>query len=133
MLFIVLLRHLWEAEECYLVSFEDFYHAHLAHARHTLIEDQDQSQSTDTDSGDTAQAHTAHHENHNRTEIAWAMAGVSAGHKQWQRLAGLGRSGKFNDLKSILQFKSNRKPLIAVRLKLLIKHIAQIAFCNLKK
>lgn len=115
MLFIVKLRHLWEAEECYLVSFESFYHAH--NARHTLTDIQRKSIDEDEDS----HAHAAHHENHNRTEIAWAMTGVSAGHKQWQRLAGLSRSGKFNDLKSILQFKSNRKPLSAVRLTLLIK------------
>lgn len=106
--------HLWEAEECYLVAFENFYNA--TKARHSLNHTYHPSQHSNKTGGD--QGHhdpeNHHHESVNRTEIAWAMAGVAAGQKQWSRLAGLCRSEEAKDLRSVVQFKCGRKPLSSV-------------------
>ncbi|ODM98797.1 hypothetical protein Ocin01_07874 [Orchesella cincta] len=93
--------HLWEAEEAYAKAYEDF---HYAEAARKLISD-------DRKSVDASSNQHPNHESMNRCEVSWAMFGVAAGHKLWSRHAGLCRSGKSPDLRSVLQFKCGRKPL----------------------
>jgi len=104
-------RHLWESEECYTIAFEDFYISHMEATRRAE-EDYENSQQPQ---------HEHHHhkrmsvvpmqEGVNRADISWGMAGVAAGQKLWARLAGLCRSGKTKDIRSVIQFKAGRKPL----------------------
>lgn len=66
---------MWEAEECYTISFEDFSSMHHTNA-HSLA--------------------------------AWAMLGISAGHKTWGRFASVARHNRISDYYALLGWKTSR-------------------------
>lgn len=100
---------MWEAEECYVVAFESFYGAHAS--RNSMLSNTKEFAGRKSSGGNRS---SNHHESLNRCDMAWGMAGVSAGQKLWCRLAGLCQSAKPRDLIAVMGFKCGRKPLRSV-------------------